>query len=497
MTHNVILHEKLALIQEQLGKSTDVVYHCFTTWSGQPCALVYIEGIVSREGVQRYVLEPLIRSHERKQSFHDLLENVFLKKHLAVAGYRICHDIGNALQELLDGSVLLLMDQEVTMASFPLGKYEMRQVNESTNENVIRGPKEAFVEDLKTNISLLRRKIKSEKLTVDMLRFGELTHTKASILYLNGVCEEQLVHEVKERLGKIELDGVLDSGYLEAFLEDEPMSPFPQLENTERPDVAAASLLEGRIAILLDGSPVCLIAPVTFFMLMQAAEDYYQRAMVGTWVRWVRFFSILISLTLPSLYVAITTFHAEVLPTNLMLTIAAARDIVPFPALLEALMMELTFEVLREASVRIPKPLGQAISILGALVIGTAAVQAGIVSAPMVIVVSLTGITSYVVPHNNLGTSIRLLRFPVLIMASVFGVFGIMICFVLIILHLCTLRSLGTPYLTPLNWSEWKDVFVRVPWTMMKNRPSLFGTAHNKARTEDLTGTHKLKEEKP
>ncbi|MNJ56408.1 Spore germination protein A1 [compost metagenome] len=247
----------------------------------------------------------------------------------------------------------------------------------------------------------------------------------------------------------------------------------------------------------MDGSPSAIIAPVTLAMLMQTAEDYYQRYIAATWIRWIRYLFLIVSLLLPSLYIAITTFHPEMIPYKLLMTIAAAREIVPFPAFVEAFIMELAFEALREASIRIPKSIGQAVSIIGALIIGTAAVQAGIVSAAMVIIVSLTGIASFIIPHFDLGLSIRLLRFPIMALASILGLFGITCGLIILYIHLLNLKSFGIPYLspfTPLVKADLNDTIFRAPWWAMQNRPIL-STHNEKRQKNNARGWEKQKEE--
>ena len=252
------------------------------------------------------------------------------------------------------------------------------------------------------------------------------------------------------RLKRIEIDGILESGYIEEMIEDNPYSPFPQIMTTERPDIACSNLLEGRAVILVEGTPFSLIAPISFFSLIQSHEDYYQRFMIGTIIRWLRYLFLGVSLLFPSLYVAILTFHQEMVPAQLLLSMAASREAVPFPAIVEALLMEIAFEALREAGVRLPKQIGSAVSIVGALVIGQAAVQAGLVSAPMVIIVAITGISSFMIPRYVAGIAIRMLRFPIMLLAATLGLLGIMMAIIAIAIHLCTLRSFGVPYLAPL-----------------------------------------------
>lgn len=307
------------------------------------------------------------------------------------------------------------------------------------------------------------------------------TKTCIIVTYIEGLVEPSLVTEVNSRLSRIEIDGILESGYIEELIEDQPSSPFPQILSTERPDVVCGNLLEGRIAILVDGTPFVLIAPTTLFSLLQSSEDYYQRSLASTAIRWLRYFFTAMSFVLPSLYVALITYHHEMVPTSLLISMASSREAVPFPALVEAMIMEVTFEALREAGVRLPKQVGAAVSIVGALVIGQAAVQAGLVSAPMVIVVAITGIASFMIPHYIAGISIRLLRFPMMLLAGTLGLLGIMLGVIMAVVHLCSLRSLGVPYLSPvgpLRVQELKDTLVRAPWWMMDTRPKLLGEAN-------------------
>jgi hypothetical protein len=280
----------------------------------------------------------------------------------------------------------------------------------------------------------------------------------------------------------------LGSGYIEEFIEDAPFSPFPQIQNTERPDVVCASLAEGKIAIVVDNTPFVLIVPMTFWTGLQAAEDYYERFLYTTFIRWVRFALLNIALFFPSLYVAITTFHPQLLPTNLIISVAAAREGIPFPAVVEAIIMEFMFEALREAGIRLPKPVGSAVSIVGALVIGQAAVQAGIISAPMVIVVAATGIASFGIPRYNLGIAYRMLRFPILILAGMLGIFGVIVGAISILIHLVTLRSFGVPYLSPLaprGNGSLKDVLVRAPRWSMNERPTFIKGKDNERIPEN------------
>ncbi|EJW15184.1 GerA spore germination protein [Paenibacillus alvei DSM 29] len=297
-------------------------------------------------------------------------------------------------------------------------------------------------------------------------------------MYIEGIVEDSILDEVRKRVSRIEIDAVLDSGFIEEFIEDAPFSPFPTVQNTERPDVVLSSLLEGKIGIIVNGSPFVLIVPMTFWSALQAAEDYYEHFIYSTAIRWLRFTLLFISILLPSLYVAATTFHPELVPAELLLSIAAAREGVPFPAVVEALLMEFMFEALREAGIRLPKPIGSAVSMVGALVIGESAVNAGIVAAPLVIVVAFTGIASFSIPRYNVGLAFRLVRFPLLILAGALGLYGIGLGLIVLLIHLVNLRSFGVPYLTPVSPEipgNSKDIFIRAPRWAMRDRPFFAG----------------------
>lgn len=382
------------------------------------------------------------------------------------------------IDSISNGNPILLFDGFDEAFSLGLVKFEKRSIEEPEAETSIRGPREGFTESIGINTSLIRRIIKDPSLKIKNINIGKYTNTKVSIFYIKGLVDNTLIEEIENRLNRIDIDGVLESGYIEQFIEDNPYSPFPQLLYTERPDVVSANLLEGRAALMIEGTPFSLIAPVSFFSLFQSQEDYYERFWIGTFIRILRFLFLIVSLFLPSVYVAITTYHQEMVPTDLLLSIASSKEGVPFPALVEAIMMEIAFEALREAGIRLPKQVGSAVSIVGALVIGQAAVQAGIVSAPMIIVVSITGIASFMIPRYSIGLAIRLLRFPIIILAGSLGLIGVMLAFILLIIHLSTLRSFGVPYLSPIDTLQenpLKDTLIRSPLWKMSKRPHLTG----------------------
>ena len=310
-------------------------------------------------------------------------------------------------------------------------------------------------------------------------------------MYIQGIANEKVVEEVRKRLTRIEIDSILEGGYIEELIQDETYTIFPTVFHTERPDVIAAGLLEGRIAIFVDGTPFVLLVPVIFSQFFSAAEDYYQRSDIATLLRLLRYLAFFIALLAPSLYIAVTTFHQEVLPPGLLFSLMAQREGVPFPAFIEALLTELIFELLREAGIRMPRAVGQAVSIVGALVIGQAAVGAGIISASMVIVVSITAISSFIIPAYNLAISVRILRFGMMGLAASFGFLGVIVGIIAVMQHLCQLRSFGVPYMAPFGpivMADQKDAILRAPWWGMFSRPR-FVSQRNVSREDNSSNT--------
>ncbi|MBP2654734.1 MAG: spore germination protein [Firmicutes bacterium] len=439
-----------------------------------PAALVMIEGMVDRGAINESILKPLLFTKYNGDINGTL---AFIKANvLSVANIKEIRTVREVVDEVLAGNAILIIDKsDIALVSEVKG-WESRSVEEPDTEAVVRGPREGFVETIRTNTALLRRKIKNPNLKIEALKVGEKTQTAICIAYIKGIVDERIVQELKKRLDKIEIDAVLESGYIENLIEDAPFSLFPTVGNSEKPDNVSAKLLEGRVAVFVDGTPFVLMVPYLFVEAFQVSEDYYSRPYYTTFIRWLRWFAFFTSTVLPALYVAITTYHQELLPQALLTSIATAQEGTPFPAVVEALLMQIIYEILREAGVRLPRPVGSAVSIVGALVIGEAAVTAGLVGAPMVVIVGGTAISSFLIPA--LSDVNALLRIMLIIMAGFSGIYGIILGFILTIIHQCSLRSFGVPYMSPLapiNVSDLKDVFVRFPWWAMRTRPRVLG----------------------
>lgn len=379
------------------------------------------------------------------------------------------------LEKLLKGNAICLTEGSSSAIAVAIPQFSERTVAEPTTETVVRGPREGFVENMRVNTSLIRRRLSDENLWIESMTLGERSRTTISIAYVNGIVDKTLVKELYSRLKRIDTDGILEDGSLEELIQDSFYTPFPTVYTTERPDTAAAHLLEGKIAIIVDGTPMVMIVPalfVHFFSQYRRLHTTIRYKYVNSHPSIWLYFNRIIR---PSLYIAVTTFHQELIPTGLLGNLAAQREGTPFPTFIETLLMELTFEILREAGIRMPQPVGQAVSIVGAIVIGQAAVQAGIVSAAVVIVVSITAIAGFVFPSYNIGIPIRILRFAFMGLSASFGLVGICVGFTALLLHLSSLKSFGIPYMqgfTPFVLKNQQDMIFRAPKWMMKERPT-------------------------
>lgn len=472
------LADSLHEIKSALGNSTDLIVRTYSTGDGssQPMALVYIEGLANAQPVLDALAVTLQEQSMRQNHRTDVEGDQYFERLFVPIGIvKKAKDFRAVMQGLLSGEIVVLREGVDTAALLGARSWKERSIEEPSAEPSVRGPRDGFTETLRTNTSLLRRRIKDPRLWLETMYIGKVTQTEVSLMYIKGLVSENVLTEARRRLAEIDVDSILESGYIQEFIQDKTLTPFPLVFNSERPDVIAAELLEGRIAILVDNTPFVLIVPAMFAQFMQAAEDHYQRWDFATFIRSVRYLSLFINLLAPALYIALVSYHQEILPPQLLISLAAAREGVPFPVFIEAMIMEMTFEILREAGVRMPKTIGQAVSIVGTLVIGQAAVEAGLVSPAMVIVVAMTAISNFVIPAYSLAISYRLLRFFIMCLAGALGFFGILLGCMAIVFHMCSLQSFGVPYLSsfaPFHASDQKDAIFRMPRWLMLTRPS-------------------------
>lgn len=487
------LETNIKYLKELFKDCTDVVFRPFQAGKLK-AMIIFVDGFIDTAAIEVSGIKQVLNEvNDKEMTAEELMEQI-----ISLSAVDKTNKLDEVVTNVLKGNTLFLLDKATKALIFDEKGGQRRGVAEPETESSVRGPREGFTETLRVNTALIRHRVRSNRLKILSKDVGEETKTGVAILYVEGLASPDLVQEVVSRIERIKIDGVLDSGYIEEFIEDSPWSLFPQIQNTERPDTVAANLLEGRIAIIVDGTPFVLIAPATFWQFLQASSDYYNRFHISVFLRLLRLLLLFFALELPGIYVAITTYHQEMIPTTLLFSIAASREAVPFPGFIEALIMEISFEALREAGIRLPAVVGGAVSILGALVIGQAAVEAGIVSTPIVIVVSITGIASFTMPRYNMAISIRLLRFPLMVLGGMFGLFGIVLGTLIILTHLCKMRSFGVPYfwpLAPMNPQSLKDVFIRVPWWLMDKRPDQIVKGDTTRQTDHLKPSPKLGEE--
>ncbi|WP_168123887.1 spore germination protein [Paenibacillus sp. HB172176] len=480
------------LILRDMGGSSDVIIRAVGYGAdGCPLAAVfYIDGLCDADAINNFIIDVLEDSlfmSEEGSRMNSDETSAYIKSLLSGLGpIKRIDNMAALFSSALSGEAIIMLRGSKAAFSADIRKWKSRDVTESVNQTSIRGPRESFTENIRISTALIRRKLKDPRVWVETITIGRITKTDVVLMYVNGLAKPSVIKEARSRLQQIDIDGILDSGYIEEEIRDHKTSLFPTVYNSELPDNVAAQLLEGKVAILVDGTPNVLLVPTQLVTFFQSAEDYYQSAYYSSMLRLLRFFSVLISLLFPSLYIAITTFHREMLPTSLLISLAAQREGVPFPAFVEALVMEVSFEILREAGLRMPRAIGQAVSVVGTLVIGQAAVEAGIVSAAMVIVVSLTAIATFTLPSYSMSFPFRVLRFGFIGLAGSFGLFGIFMGLFVLLLHLCSLRSFGEPFMSPLapfRKAGMGDALVRAPrWFWFKRPSTSLGKGENRIR---------------
>lgn len=487
------LDKNIINLKKLLDEPDDLVIRNITVGQqNYPCAIAYIDGLIDRELVQNSMLESLQSIITNVENPEDIVTtfNEIYQAFISITTIEKGETFDDVSNAILSGNVVFYLDGIATVIIINAMGGETRAIDQPITETLVRGPRTAFVENLGTNISLLRREIRDPNFRLKTHKIGRRSKKSLVVVYVDGIVNPGIVKEVNRRLETIDIDEAPESGIIEQWIEDSYLSPFPQILNTERPDMVSSSLLRGKVAILLDGTPFALIVPVTIGDIFKSPEDYYERWLYSTLLRILRYFGAFLALFLPGLYIALTSFHQGLIPSKLAFSIAAAREGVPFPPLIEAVLMVITMELLQEAGLRLPTPIGQTIGIVGGLVIGEAAVQAGIVSPVMVIVVALTAIAVYTTPTFSLGISLRILRFAFMIVAATFGLYGMVLVYIMINIHVVNLTSFGVPYATPFAPTllrDWQDLILRAPRSILTKRPEFL-------QTEDETTAKKGEE---
>ena len=464
------LSRDLSVMEGLLSGTADFVHKNVEVGGVQLC-LVMMEGMVNLGLLAQMVARPLLAADFGENAAPEEIGAFILNQTVMAADQKTVKTFDEAFRFAMSGFVVILIDGLKEGIALGAQGFSFRSVSEPDSEVNERGSREGFTEPLKINMTMVRRRMKSDCLKFESFQVGEKSRTEGCLVYMTDTASPELLAEIRRRLSRVKLPLVLDTGYLRPFLEGDTLSPFSEVGVTERPDTLCAKIAEGRVAIMLDGTPYALITPSLFIENFQSFDDYAHRPYFATFIRFLKYVSFLRTILLPGTYVALATFHPESLPHLLLFNIAAAEETSPFPLMLEALLIHFIYEIMREAGLRLPRPVGHAVGIVGALVIGDAAVTAGLIGSPMVMVVALTAISSFVVP--SLYEPMAVLRFTFILIGGLTGIFGIAIGCGAILVNACRVNNLGVPFtapLSPFTFSAMRDVLVRAGWTVMQKR---------------------------
>lgn len=469
------LVDNIRSLQSIFSKTPDLVVRTFIyKQTESQAALVYLSGLSDKYSINNNVLQQLM-FHKVGTDGAELPVTLGLMNTMST-----WEPIETAI---LHGYSILFIDGLPYAYAMDTQGWPQRSISDSQIEASLKGAHQGFIETDSQNIALIRRYISSTELKIKEYYIGRRAKSKVSILYLEDVASPELLQEMENRITRLDVDCILNTGELAEYIEDNAYSLFPQFITTERPDTAASQILQGRICVVLDRSSSVLIAPMSLISFFQGIDDYSSRWPIATFLRLLRILACFVAAFLPGIYIACISFNYELIPLDLILSIGQFRAAVPYPPLIEAFIMEIMLEMLREAGIRLPAPVGQTVGIVGGIVIGQAAVQAGIVSNLMVVIVASTAVASFILPNYDMASAIRLIRFPVMIIASLFGVVGIIAAYMILVAHLINLKSLGQSYtspIAPIRMGDWKDGFVRLPLWKMVNRPQSIRTFQKK-----------------
>ena len=479
------LQDNIAAIRT-LFADVDAVHYRDIENRGHSFCLIYGDGLVNSDRLDAHVLRPLMLTDQLppvgQGDTPQLLETI-IRQVVPVSGIRQVNDWDSIVASLTYGDALLLVNSVPVGLILDVKGFNLRANTEPDSERILSGPREGFSEALLSNLALLRRKIRSQEMKVKYRVLGEQTRTQIAVVYMEDLINKEILQELNQRLERIHMDGILDANYITEMIRDNTWSAFRTIGYTERPDVVAAKLLEGRIAVFVDGTPVVLTVPYLFVENFQSNEDYYLSFYYTSFSRALRMVGLLLSITVPALYIAIISYHHEMLPLPLMINIAKDSHNVPLPAAFECMLLLLMFDILRETGIRMPSPIGQALSILGALVVGQAAVEAELVAAPMIIVVAVSGITSLLIPKMN--ASLIFMRLFLLVLGSTLGFLGLVLGLSYLLIRVLSLESFGISQVARdehFQYQEIKDTFIRAPWWQMRTRRPVLSANQTRMR---------------
>jgi hypothetical protein len=466
------LSENIELIRNGLGNKNPMAVKHFYIGIDNPldAAIIYIDGLINKDILNRDILNPLMMHIQENLTGKENIANYLCKRYISMSNTLVEADLNILLKHLKSGSSVILING-VTEAIIVDTKGGMiRDISEPINETAAKGPRDGFVENLEANISQIRRRLKDKNLAIELLNVGVRTQNDIAICYIDNIVDKAVLEELKKRISSVDIDGVLSIGHIEECIEEYPYTVFPQALSTERPDRAAANILEGRIVVIMEGDPVALILPSLFMQFFQAVEDYTQRSIISSFVRILRIIAAFVVVTLPSIYLTLIKFNVELIPIKFVTPIVQSRIGIALTPFLEIIAMEMVVEFLREGGLRLPTKIAQTLSLVGGIIIGDTAIKSRIVSPTTLLVVGITVIATFLIPNYDMSLSIRILRFPMLILANIMGIFGIAVGWFFILIHLFSLDSLGVPYLE-FHKSDMKDTFIRAPLWKMNKRP--------------------------
>ncbi len=462
------IDENILQIKETLAEGLDVVVRRFKLGNGQLAVAFYIDGLVNKEVMGLDFFAPLSAAdRDGRWSIEEIKDRL-----LNVGDIKCTDDFALIVDLVLQGLTALFVEGETYALVMEMIKWQQRSIDEPNTDNVIRGPREGFVETLRINVSMMRRKIHHKDFVAETMRVGRYSNTDICLVYISSIVNNDVLAELKRRLKKIDIDAILDSGGVEQLIEDKPYSFFPTIGITEKPDITAAKILEGRVALIVDGSPIVLTVPMLFVEGLQSPEDYYSRFYFASFMRILRVIALFLSLFFPAIYIAVVGYHQQMIPISLLQTMLASEATTPFSTGLSVLLISIIYELLRESSVRLPKAVGQAVSIVGAIVLGQAAVSAGLISAPVLIVLAVTVTSSFCTVAFTDATTI--LRLIFIIFGWTLGLFGVLMGMFILVAYLCSVRTFGVSYLSPIspfNRQGIKDTALRFPLWELSRRP--------------------------
>lgn len=484
------LSENLEQIRQMFDQTSDLVIREITLGSRQ-AAMVCMEGMTNLQAVAQGILNPLLKAEYPRQSPEQQFDAIKTTV-LALSEQSELADYEQLCGIIMSGFAVILLDEWNKGIAVGAQGFNFRSVSEPATENMQRGSREGFVEVLRINVTMVRRRMKSTDLRIEMLKVGTNSHTDACLCYLRGAVSAEILNQVRARLKSIPLENVLETGFLQPYLEKKPTSLFSGVGICERPDTLCGKISEGRIAILVDGTPIALIVPYLFSENFQSFDDYADRPYFATFTRWLKYCAFLVAILLPGVFVAMGTYHPEMFPTPLLYNLAVAEASQPFSLMTEALLIHLIYELMREAGLRLPKPIGHVVGIIGGLVIGDAAISAGLISAPMIVVVAITALSSFTIPQ--LYEPMAILRFVFILVGGTAYLMGVMLVLAAVIVNLCAINPYGVPYtapLSPMRLKSWRDVLVRSGWKDLAKKRVL---VQNMPGSEYLRPTDKEKE---